>query len=213
MPIARGGETWHTHFFVLSVWQPGQKNVARWAWTIRTIRLPARQLRTRFICSIIHAMMILIVARLVQRVAIRAVAERRAFVANRRFEHRMRRVGHPLPLGSRKLVAPHVPDGCGRDAKSPTHRDCRFRPRPADRASPPSRPAGFRPIAHDKIRAVTVKASGPSLAGPKASSNSFGEIRRTFPSPRRSQYRNSPNPVARQPAAKPQMLVCRRLGH
>ena len=57
--------------------------------------------------------------------------------------------------------------------------------------------------------AVIASASGPSFSGPNAASNSAGENRRTFPSPRRSQYRSS---RVRLPVSWQRNRRCSRLG-
>ena len=73
---------------------------------MRTIWLPLLQRRQGLAGFVVHAVMILVAACLVERVAIRAVAERGAFVTDGRFEYGMRGVGDCLPLGTRNPIAP-----------------------------------------------------------------------------------------------------------
>ena len=57
--------------------------------------------------------------------------------------------------------------------------------------------------------AVIASASGPTFSGPNAAADSSGENRRTFPSPRRSQYRNSRIPF---PDSLQRNRKCSRVG-
>src|SRR4051794_35543569 len=63
--------------------------------------LASRAAWADFARSVVHAVMLLIAALLIERVAISAVTQRRALVPNRRFQNGSRRIGYRLPLGPR----------------------------------------------------------------------------------------------------------------
>jgi hypothetical protein len=67
--------------------------------------------RARFAGSIIHAVVLLVAAFFVEGVAVSAIAERRAFVADRRFENELGGIGDCLPLSAGNFVT----TACGMD--------------------------------------------------------------------------------------------------
>ena len=162
---------------------------------------------------VVHAVMILIAACLVERVAIRAVAERRAFVADGRFEDGVRRVGDRLPLGARDLVAAagRVDVGQVQNLGRVQVADAGHGPLVEQRHL--HRPACCRRAARETIR--------PSSPGHRARV-SPGQTPLRTPSAKTGEHfpaRGGPNTEARamplpgERAAKPQMLAARRIGH
>src|SRR5262245_32938451 len=66
----------------------------------------ARTTQASFARAVIYAVVILVAALLVERITIRPIAQRGTFVANRRFQHGVRRIRDPLPMVALQSVAP-----------------------------------------------------------------------------------------------------------
>ena len=116
-------------------WQLGQKNVLRWACTIRSMGILPDTWGTTDAGFHIDAMVVLVRAVAIECVPIGAVGQRRTLVANGRQQDAPHRTVECRQ--ARRVADRPFADGCEPHGAFPTHRDCRFRRSPADRARRP----------------------------------------------------------------------------